>query len=180
VPESVFVEGRLRWRVGFARSRWGTHYQARINGRATLRKQDHTDHCRTTQPHAGQWFKNGRGLPGVFVMALGVVAVMSSDAGAAFRSPAWAVWMGIAAIAALSVGAGWLLVEGRRIGRVEAQWLVAHPDGPTLGCPDPACCRYFAKFNHPKGHSSFCTAGEDAVPNLDGRPGPLLLYLLPV
>jgi hypothetical protein len=131
---------------------------------------DHTDHCRTTQPHAGQWFKNGRGLPGVFMLALSVVAVVSSDAGAAYRSPAWAIAMGIAAIAALSAGAGWVLLEGRRVGRVEVQWLVEHPDGPTLGCPDPSSCRYFAKFIHPEGHSPFCIGAPTFALAL-GHPG---------
>jgi len=125
---------------------------------STVLNRDHTDHCRTTQPHAGQWFKNGRGLPGVFMLALGVLAVVSSDAGAAYRSSAWSIAMGIVAIAALSAGAGWVVLEGRRVGRVEMQWLVEHPDGPTLGCPDPSCCRYFAKFVHPAGHSAFCFA----------------------
>jgi hypothetical protein len=113
-------------------------------------------------------------------MALGVLAVMSGDAGAAFRSPVWALAMGITAIAALSAGAAWVLIEGRRVGRVESRWLVDHPDGPTLGCPDPACCRYFAKFSHPMGHSSFCTAAEPAVQNIDNRPGAPALGLLQV
>jgi hypothetical protein len=121
-------------------------------------KHDHTDHCRTTQPHAGQWFKNGRGLPGVFGIALGVLAVVSSDAGAAYRSPAWTIAMGIAAVAPLSAGAGWVLLEGRRIGRVDVQWMVAHPDGLALDCSDPSSCRYFANFSHPAGHSPFCGA----------------------
>jgi hypothetical protein len=92
------------------------------------------------------------------MLALGVLAVVSSDAGAAYRSPAWALAMGIAAIAALSAGAGWVLLEGRRVGRVDVQWLVEHPDGLTLGCSDPSCCRYFANFSHPAGHSPFCVA----------------------
>ncbi len=70
------------------------------------------------------------------MLALGVLAVVSSDASAAYRSPAWAIAMGIAAIAALSAGAGWVLLEGQRVGRVEVQWLVEHPDGPTPGCPE--------------------------------------------
>ncbi len=92
------------------------------------------------------------------MLAVGVLAVVSCDAGAAYRSPAWAIAMGIAAIGALSAGAGWVLLEGQRVGRVDVQWLFDHPDGPTLGCPDPSCCRYFAKFIHPVGHSPFCVA----------------------
>jgi hypothetical protein len=123
-----------------------------------MRTYDHTDHCRTTQPRAGQWLKNGRGLPGVFAMALGVLAVVSCNAGAAYRSPVVAVAMGIAAVTALSVGAAWVLLEGRRIGRVEVSWLAQHPDGPTSGCLDVARCRYFARSPHPEGHSLFCAA----------------------
>jgi hypothetical protein len=117
-----------------------------------LLKHDHTDHCRTTQPQAGQGLKYGRGLPGILVMALGGLAVVSSDA---YRSPVWAIVMGIAAIAAFSAGASWVLIEGRRVGRVDVQWLVEHPDGPAAICTDAASCRYFAKIAHPAGHSSF-------------------------
>jgi hypothetical protein len=124
-----------------------------------MMKPDHTDHSRTTQPHAGQWLKNGRGLPGILLMALAILAVVSSNAGAAYRSPTWEIIaMAIVAVAAMSAGAGWVLVEGRRIGRVEVKWLSAHPDGPVPGCTDPACCQYFAKLRHPAGHSSFCAA----------------------
>jgi hypothetical protein len=97
-----------------------------------LRKHDHTDHCRTTQPHAGQWLKNGRGLPGVLVLAFGVLAVVLSDAGSAYGSSAWAIGMGVAAFVAFTVGASWVLMEGRRVGRVDVQWLVEHPAIPLL------------------------------------------------
>ena len=123
-----------------------------------MRAHDHIDHCRTTQPHAGRWLKNGRGLPGVVVMALGVLAVVSGNAGAAYHDSTFAMAMGVAAVVAFAGGAAWILLEGRRIGRVEVQWRFSHPDGFTVGCLDRERCRYFANVSHPAGHSSFCEA----------------------
>jgi hypothetical protein len=128
-----------------------------------LRTHDHTDHCRTTQPRAGEWLKNGRGIPGIGVIAIGVLAVISGDAGAAYRSPAWTIAMGIAAVAALAAGSGWVLFEGRRVGRAEMRWLTAHPDGLAPGCDDRGSCRYFTKIVHPEGHSSFCAAAPTVI-----------------
>lgn len=144
-------------RPGFGEAGAGYYARTQPTEEPILRTHDHTDHCRTTQPRAGEWLKNGRGVPGIAIMAVGVLAVVSGDAGAAYRSPAWSLAMGVAALGALSVGAGWVFAEGRRVRRVEIRWLVAHPDGPTPGCLDEERCRYFAKLAHPEGHSSFCT-----------------------
>lgn len=127
-----------------------------------MRKHDHTDHSRTTQPRAGQWMKNGRGLPGVLVMLLGVLPVVLFVVGAAYDSPVWAGAMGVAAVSAFAAGAAWVFLEGRRIGRFEVQWRVEHPNGPTPGCTDPKRCQYFAKLGHPMGHSPFCSAPQAA------------------
>ena len=43
-----------------------------------------TDHSRTTQPRAGEWFKNARDLPGLASMALAVLALVVCLAAAAY------------------------------------------------------------------------------------------------
>ncbi len=84
--------------------------------------QHSTDYSRTTQPRAGEWFKNSRDLLGLFLLAAGVVAVVMCLAAAAHGKTDSAIGAGIGAVIALTGGAAWLFIEGRRIRRIDVQW----------------------------------------------------------
>lgn len=79
-----------------------------------------TDHARTTQPRAGEWFKNARDLPGLAMIAVSVLGVVVCLAAAAYERTGWAVAAGVVAILAGTAAAVWLFVESRRLRRVEA------------------------------------------------------------
>jgi thiol:disulfide interchange protein len=81
--------------------------------------QNPTDHSRTTQPRAGEWFKNSRDVLGLALLAVGVLAVVGCLAAAAYRHPGWATSMGVVALVGGTVGMVWLLAESRRIRRIE-------------------------------------------------------------
>ena len=81
-----------------------------------MAKYDETiDHSRTTQPRAGEWFKNSRDLLGLLLLAAGVVGLVVCLSAAANGRTQWAIWTGVGAGLALSGGAAWLFVEGQRI-----------------------------------------------------------------
>lgn len=85
-----------------------------------------TDHSRTTQPRAGEWFKDPRDVPGPVLIAIGVLAVVfclaaAANGYAAYGYTGWAISMGLVAILVGTAGAAWLLVEDRRLRRVEAE-----------------------------------------------------------
>ena len=84
-------------------------------------RQNPTDHARTTHQRAGEWFKNSRDAVGLILLAVGVVAMVICLAAAAHGSTGWAILLGSVAAVAGASGMAWLLVEGRRVGKVEAQ-----------------------------------------------------------
>ena len=87
-----------------------------------LAKYEHTvDPFRTTQPRAGEWLRNSRDLLGLFLLAAGVVNVVVCLSAVAHGRTEWAIWTGVAAGVALSGGAAWLFVEGRRINQIGVQ-----------------------------------------------------------
>lgn len=83
-------------------------------------RQNATDHARTTHQRAGKWFKNSRDALGLILLAVGVVAMVICLAAAHGRT-GWAILLGSVAAVAGASGMAWLLVEGRRVGKVEAQ-----------------------------------------------------------
>ncbi|WP_428342985.1 protein UsfY [Mycobacterium sp.] len=84
-------------------------------------RQNPTDHARTTHQRAGEWFKNSRDAVGLFLLAIAVVAMVACLAAAAYGSTGWSFLMGgIAGFAGITATA-WLLIEGRRVRRVEAK-----------------------------------------------------------
>jgi len=84
-------------------------------------RQNPTDHARTTQQRAGEWFKNSRDALGLLLLAVGAVAMVICLAAAAHGNTGSAALTGSVAIAAGGAGATWLFIEGRRVGRVEAK-----------------------------------------------------------
>lgn len=83
-------------------------------------RQNPTDHSRTTHPRAGEWFKNSRDMLGLILLAAGVLATVICLAAAAHGNAQLAIVMGGVAIVGFAGGAGWLLAEGRRVRRAEA------------------------------------------------------------
>jgi len=84
-------------------------------------RQNPTDHARTTHQRAGEWFKNSRDALGLVLLAVGVLAMVICLAAAAHGNTGRAVLLGSIAIVTGSAGIAWLLIEGRRVGRVEAR-----------------------------------------------------------
>ncbi len=83
-------------------------------------RQNPTDHARTTHQRAGEWFKNSRDALGLLLLAVGVAAMVVCLAAAAHGNTGWSLLMGGVAGGAGAAGAAWLLIEGRRLRRVEA------------------------------------------------------------
>jgi hypothetical protein len=50
---------------------------------------DPTDYSRTTQPHAGEFMKDTRGLPGYLLMGVAVLAVVACVASAGYGHQGW-------------------------------------------------------------------------------------------
>ena len=84
-------------------------------------RQNSTDHARTAHPRAGEWFKNSRDVLGLGLLAVGVVALAACLFAAAYGQTGWTTWLAIGAALAGVAGALWLLIEGRRVRRVEAR-----------------------------------------------------------
>ena len=82
-------------------------------------RQNPTDHARTTHQRAGEWFKNSRDGLGLILLAVAVVAMVICLAAAAHGNTGRAVLLGSVAVVAGAAGIAWLLIEGRRVGRVE-------------------------------------------------------------
>jgi hypothetical protein len=87
---------------------------------------DPTDHYRTTQPHAGITVKDNFFWPGLILLAVSTLGLMSTAAVAAYGHFEWLpTTVLIAALGAIA-GALWFLMEYRRVIRVEARWDAAH------------------------------------------------------
>ena len=83
---------------------------------------DPTDHSRTHHQHAGESMIDGYFLPGLFLIGVGVVAVVACIAALAYHHPELLVWAGLTAALTVCGGVSWLFVERHRIRRVEAYW----------------------------------------------------------
>ena len=83
---------------------------------------DPTDHARTHHQHAGESMIDVYFLPGLFLIAVGVVAVVGCIAALAYHHTELLVWAAVTAALTVSGGVSWLVVERHRIRRVEARW----------------------------------------------------------
>ena len=90
--------------------------------------RDPVDHARTTQPHAGESFIDTLWLPGLLLIALGVVGVAGLDAALAYNHHELLGMLGLLAAGLLVAGASLIVAEHHRVVRVERQWLADHPD----------------------------------------------------
>jgi hypothetical protein len=83
---------------------------------------DPTDHSRTHHQHAGESMIDVYFFPGLFLIAVGVVAVVGCIAALAYHHTELLVWAGVTAVLTVGGGVSWLFVERHRIRRVEERW----------------------------------------------------------
>ncbi|HEX4391611.1 MAG TPA: protein UsfY [Mycobacterium sp.] len=90
---------------------------------------DPTDHSRTTQPHAGIAMKDNFFWPGLILLVVSTFGMICTAAAAAYRRYEWLTTTVLIAVLGAVAGALWIVVEQRRVTRIEEQWHAAHPDG---------------------------------------------------
>ncbi|OBG57805.1 UsfY protein [Mycobacterium sp. E3298] len=87
---------------------------------------DPTDHCRTTQPHAGIAVKDNFFWPGLVLLAVATCGLISSAAEAAYGRYEWLCTSVLVAVLATVAATLWLTIELRRVTRIDARWDAAH------------------------------------------------------
>jgi 4-amino-4-deoxy-L-arabinose transferase-like glycosyltransferase len=92
---------------------------------------DPTDHSRTTQPHAGIAMKDNFFWPGLILLVISMFGLISTAATAAYRHYEWLSTTVLIAVLGAVAGALWLVMENRRVARIEVQWDAAHPGSRT-------------------------------------------------
>ena len=90
---------------------------------------DPTDHSRTAQPHAGITMKDNFFWPGLILLLVSAFGMISTAVAAAYRHYEWLTTTALIAVLGAVAGALWIVVEQRRVTRIEKQWHAAHPDG---------------------------------------------------
>ncbi|BBU23960.1 protein UsfY [Mycobacterium xenopi] len=95
------------------------------------RHHDPTDYFRTTQPHAGITMKDNLFWPGHILLVVAIFGVVSTVAAAAYGHYEWLATTGLVAALGTINGALWLILERRRVIRIDEQWRAAHSDSPT-------------------------------------------------
>ena len=80
---------------------------------------DPTDHSRTTQPHAGIAMKDNFFWPGLILLAVAVFGMISTAAAAAYRHYEWLATTVLIAVLGTVAGALRLVVEHRRVTRID-------------------------------------------------------------
>ena len=95
------------------------------------RHHDPSDHFRTTQPHAGITMKDNFFWPGLILLVVAMFGLINTAAAAAYRHYEWLPATVLIAVLGVVAGALWLVMERRRVTRIEAQWDAAHPGSRT-------------------------------------------------
>ncbi|RDH74171.1 UsfY protein [Mycolicibacterium moriokaense] len=90
---------------------------------------DPTDHSRTMQPHAGLVMKDNFYWPALMLLVVAMFGLISTAAAAAYGRYEWLSTTVLVAVLGAIAGALWLVMENRRVTRIEAQWGAAHPGG---------------------------------------------------
>jgi hypothetical protein len=97
--------------------------------------RDPTDHFRTTQQHAGESMIDVYCWPGLFLISVGVMALIGCVAAAGYEHHEWILTAGVTALVAMLVGASWIAVEHRRVLRIENRWWAEHAGGSLISEP---------------------------------------------
>jgi len=92
---------------------------------------DPTDHSRTSQPHAGIAMKDNFLWPGLILLVVAMFGLIATAATAAYRHYEWLSATLLIAVLGAVAGALWLIMENRRVTRIEAEWDTAHPGRRT-------------------------------------------------
>jgi len=92
---------------------------------------DPTDHSRTTQPRAGITMKDNFFWPGLILLLVATFGLITTAASAAYRHYEWLSTTLLIAVLGAVAGALWLVMENRRVTRIEAEWDTAHPGRRT-------------------------------------------------
>jgi len=96
---------------------------------------DPTDHSRTTQPHAGMAVKDNFFWPGLILLVVATFGLISTAAEAAYRHYEWLSTSVLIAVLGTVAGTLWLVMELRRVTRIDAQWDAAHTSSRTRPPP---------------------------------------------
>ena len=94
--------------------------------------RDPIDHCRTTQPHAGESFIDTLWLPGLLLIGIGTVLIAGTVAATAYGNRDLSLILALIAGALVTAGALLITLEHQRVKRVERQWQKEHPDRSQL------------------------------------------------
>ncbi|WP_409426944.1 protein UsfY [Mycobacterium sp. SMC-11] len=89
---------------------------------------DPVDHVRTTRPHAGRAMIDVMGWPGYSLLVVGMVAGIGCLAAFGTGHDRQGIEVAVIAVLAAVLGTVWLLIEDRRIGKVNRQWQLAHAE----------------------------------------------------
>ena len=81
-----------------------------------------TDHHRTTQPRAGITMKDNFYWPGLILLAVSAAGMMATVAVAAYGHYEWIYSTVLIAVLGAVAGAMWIVVENRRVVRLEKLW----------------------------------------------------------
>jgi uncharacterized membrane protein YcjF (UPF0283 family) len=92
------------------------------------RHRDPSDHFRTTQPHAGITMKDNLFWPGFILLAVAFFGLISTSAVVAYHHDEWLAATGLISVLGIVAGTLWLVVERRRVLRIDEQWRATHPD----------------------------------------------------
>jgi hypothetical protein len=93
---------------------------------------DPADHSRTAQPRAGIVMKDNLFWPGLILLVVATFGLIDTAAAAALRHYEWLSTTVLIAVLGAVAGALWLVMEHRRVTRIEAQWDAAHPRSRAL------------------------------------------------
>jgi uncharacterized membrane protein YqjE len=66
--------------------------------------------------------------PGLILLAVSAFGMICTAAAAAYRRYEWLATTVLIAVLGAVAGALWIVVENRRVTRIEEQWHVANPD----------------------------------------------------
>ncbi|QUR69974.1 UsfY protein [Mycobacterium spongiae] len=71
--------------------------------------------------------------PGLILLVVALLGLMSTVAAAAYRHYEWLATTVLISVLGVVAGALWIVVERRRVTRIEEQWDASHPESRPVG-----------------------------------------------